>query len=237
MSCSVLHLLLFESCLHLTLHCPYPDLFYINRKLEHAAQHYTRIVTWQLQHNREQHELRLQRLRSFINLETATDSEQHTSGKNSHQTGSGQGSVMWIEKITQIVASEKVKLIKQRESAKVRLENAEKKLDTLKVLNASLCNNRVEWHRRLHAAKGNVQVYQNTVIKAANKVKILMQKLDSSTPATASATAAAGSKDLEGKGGQGDGQGGQGGKQSQGATGTAHSSSSNIFDRQQSSNG
>lgn len=191
------------------------------------------MVTWQLQHNREQHELRLQRLRNFINLETATDSEQHTTEKNSHQTGSGQGSMMWIEKITQLVASEKVKLIKQRESAKVRLENAERELDTLKVLNASLCNNRVEWHRRLHAAKGNVQVYQNTVIKAANKVKILMQKLDSSTPATA----AAGNKDLEGKGGQGDGQGGQGGKQSQGVAGTAHSSSSNIFDRQQSSNG
>lgn len=184
------------------------------------------MVTWQLQHNREQHELRLQRLRNFINLETATDTEQHTSGKSSHLSGSGQGSMMWIEKITQLVASEKVKLIKQRESAKVRLENAERELDTLKVLNASLCNNRVEWHRRLHAAKGNVQVYQNTVIKAANKVKILMQKLDSSTPATA-ATAAGSSKDLEG-------QGGQGGKQSQG---TAHSSSSNIFDRQQSPDG
>ena len=198
------------------------------------------MVTWQLQHNREQHELRLQRLRNFINLETATDSEQHTGGKNSHLTGNGQGSMMWIEKITQLVASEKVKLIKQRESAKVRLENAERELDTLKVLNASLCNNRIEWHRRLHAAKGNVQVYQNTVIKAANKVKILMQKLDSSTPAataaaaTATAAAAAGSKDPEGKGGHGDGQGG---KQSQGTAGTAHSSSSNIFDRRQSPNG
>ena len=196
------------------------------------------MVTWQLQHNREQHELRLQRLRNFINLETATDSEQHTGGKNSHLTGNGQGSMMWIEKITQLVASEKVKLIKQRESAKVRLENAERELDTLKVLNASLCNNRIEWHRRLHAAKGNVQVYQNTVIKAANKVKILMQKLDSSTPAataataTAAAAAAAGSKDPEG--GHGDGQGG---KQSLGTAGTAHSSSSNIFDRRQSPNG
>ena len=186
------------------------------------------MVTWQLQHNREQHELRLQRLRNFISLETATDSE-HTSGKNIQMTGNGHGNMTWIEKITQLVASEKVKLIKQRESAKARLESAERELDTLKVLNASLCNNRVEWHRRLHAAKGNVQVYQNTVIKAANKVKILMQKLDSSVPSSAP------SKDSEG---HGDRQGGvQGAKPSQVSTGTAHSSSSNIFDRQQSPNG
>ena len=220
------------------------------------------MVTWQLQHNREQHELRLQRLRNFISLETSTASasasaSEHTSGNNVLQTGNGHGNMTWIEKITQLVASEKVKLMKQKESAKVRLESAERELDTLKVLNSSLCNNRVEWHRRLHAAKGNVQVYQNTVIKAANKVKILMQKLDSSTPAsataTASASASASSEILEGRGdgkgqgkglGQGKGQGqGQGGMQGtthtpQGSTGTAHSSSSNIFDRnQQSPNG
>ena len=214
----------------------------MTRKLEDAAQHYTRMVTWQLQHNREQHELRLQRLRNFISLETAADPE-HTSVKNVHSTGNGHNNMTWIEKIRHLVASEKVKLIKQRESAKARLENAQRELDTLKMLNASLCNNRVEWHRRLHAAKGNVQVYQNTVVKAANKVKILMQKLDSSAPVCAA------SKDPEGQGqgpggqGQGQGLGGQGlggtqgGKNSQGEAGTAHSSSSNIFNRLQSPNG
>ena len=212
------------------------------------------MVTWQLQHNREQHELRLQRLRNFISLETATASASASASANDNVllSGNGHGNITWIEKITQLVASEKVKLIKQRESAKARLEIAERELDTLKVLNTSLCNNRVEWHRRLHAAKGNVQVYQNTVIKAANKVKILMQKLDSSAPTPASAIAGAGaiasasatSKDLEGHGdgkghSEGKGQGeGQGAAQSQGSTGTAHSSSSNIFDRhQQSPNG
>lgn len=224
------------------------------------------MVTWQLQHNREQHELRLQRLRNFISLETSTatatattsaSAGEHTSGNNVLLTGNGHANMTWIEKITQLVASEKIKLMKQKESAKVRLENAERELDTLKVLNTSLCNNRVEWHRRLHAAKGNVQVYQNTVIKAANKVKILMQKLDSSVPVpattTGSASASASSDDLEGHGdgkGQGQRQGkekvqGQGQGQGQGAThtpqgtaGTAHSSSSNIFDRhQQSPNG
>lgn len=146
------------------------------RKLEYAAQHYTRMVTWQLQHNREQHELRLLRLRNFINTETATATTVEDSSGNIPNNGTGS----WTDKIVLLVALEKSKLLKQRESARVRLVNAEKELDVLKALNLSLLNNQTEWHKRLETAKGNVQVYQNTVIKAANKVRILMQKLDAS---------------------------------------------------------
>jgi hypothetical protein len=35
----------------------------MNKKLEYAAYHYNQMVTWQLQHNREQHVFRLNRLR------------------------------------------------------------------------------------------------------------------------------------------------------------------------------
>ena len=131
------------------------------------------MVTWQLQHNREQHELRLLRLRNFINTETSS-----TEGSTGNVLDSGTGS--WTDKIVLLVALEKAKLLKQREAARGRLANAEKELDVLKALNFSLLNNQAEWHKRLETAKGNLQVYQNTVIKAANKVRILMQKLDAS---------------------------------------------------------
>jgi hypothetical protein len=137
------------------------------------------MVTWQLQHNREQHELRLQRLRNFISSETACGTEDSSSNTGNSKVSSGSAGT-WIDRIQQLVASEKIKLLKQLDSARLRLQAAEKEVDVLKALNVSLRNNQVEWQIRLETAKGNVQVYQNTVIKAANKVKSLMQKLDDS---------------------------------------------------------
>lgn len=133
------------------------------------------MVTWQLQHNREQHELRLQRLRNFISTETACGTDGSSTTNTKISLG---GTGTWIDRIQQLVASEKIKLLKQLESARLRLQGAEKEVDVLKALNVSLRNNQVEWQKRLETAKGNVQVYQNTVIKAASKVKTLMQKLD-----------------------------------------------------------
>ena len=206
------------SATHMNLFLFYSILFYSislvchYRKLEYAAQHYTRMVTWQLQHNREQHELRLQRLRNFISTETACSSEDSNSANSKNSSG---GTGTWIDRIQQLVASEKIKLLKQLESARLRLQGAEKEVDVLKALNVSLLNNQVEWQKRLETAKGNVQVYQNTVIKAANKVKTLMQKLDDNSAAD-SAIQSEGLK-----------TGGTGTKDSTGIV--APSSSTNIF--------
>lgn len=169
------------------------------------------MVTWQLQHNREQHDLRLQRLRNFISTETACGTDDSS---NSKPSSGGTGT--WIDRIQQLVASEKIKLLKQLESAKSRLVGAEKELDVLSALNVSLRNNQVEWQKRLETAKGNVQIYQNTVIKAANKVKILMQKLDDHISATDTVAQTEGLK-----------TGGSGTKDSTGIV--APSSSTNIF--------
>ena len=179
----------------------------IFRKLEYAAQHYNRMVTWQLQHNREQYELRVKRLRNFIQREASigglervgvgAGSRAGAEAKNiPGSTAAYSGSVhvinhtstisstdsgTWIDKIFQLVATEKAKLLKQTETAKSRILAAEKELDMLKALNHSLKNNKIEWHTRLDAAKRNVLAYENTVSKAANKVKILMEKLDTAT--------------------------------------------------------
>ena len=175
------------------------------RKLEYAAQHYNRMVTWQLQHNREQYELRVKRLRHFIQREASIGgSERAGTGAGSGSeprnvpgsTAGNSGSVhvinrtsticnpdsgTWIDKIFQLVATEKAKLLKQTETAKNKILAAEKELDMLKALNHSLKNNKIEWHTRLDSAKRNVLAYENTVSKAANKVKILMEKLDTTT--------------------------------------------------------
>jgi hypothetical protein len=172
------------------------------------------MVTWQLQHNREQHELRLQRLRNFISTETACGTEDSNSNSSNSKMSSG-GTGTWIDRIQHLVASEKIKLLKQLESARLRLQGAEKEVDVLKALNLSLRNNQVEWQKRLETAKGNVQVYQNTVIKAANKVKTLMQKLDDSVAPTDTAILTEGLK-----------TGGTGNRDS---TIVAPSSSTNIF--------
>ena len=159
------------------------------------------MVTWQLQHNREQYELRVKRLRNFIQREasiggservgagaeaknvpgstTASSASVHVINRTS--TISSPDSGTWIDKIFQLVATEKAKLLKQTETAKSRILAAEKELDMLKALNHSLKNNKIEWHTRLDAAKRNVLAYENTVSKAANKVKILMEKLDTTT--------------------------------------------------------
>lgn len=168
------------------------------------------MVTWQLQHNREQHELRLQRLRNLINSETSTCLEGSAGNIPDNGTGS------WTDKIVLLVALEKAKLLKQREAARGRLANAEKELDVLNALNFSLLNNQSEWHKRLETAKGNLQVYQNTVIKAANKVRILMQKLDASDQSSTAQS--------EEKGKEDHGSGNS-------VRATAPSSSNNIFDK------
>jgi hypothetical protein len=170
------------------------------------------MVTWQLQHNREQHELRLQRLRNFISTETACGTEDSNAGNSKVSSG---GTGTWIDRIQQLVASEKIKLLKQLESARLRLQAAEKEVDVLKALNLSLRNNQVEWQMRLETAKGNVQVYQNTVIKAANKVKSLMQKLDDSVAPSDTAIQTEGFK--------------TGGTGTRDSTIVAPSSSTNIF--------
>ena len=139
------------------------------------------MVTWQLQHNREQHELRVRRLRNFIALETGIDSIDNNCPRNIPQInsrGEYSSSGSWIDRINVLVASEKMKLLKQTEAVKQRIKTAEKELEILCAMNISLQNNQKEWQKRLEAAKGNVQIYQNTVLKAANKVKILMEKLD-----------------------------------------------------------
>lgn len=165
------------------------------------------MVTWQLQHNREQYELRVKRLRNFIQREASVGglegNEVRSGSKNIPENISGNsGSVhdgnhfrvgpdhnsgTWIDKIFQLVAIEKIKLLKQTETAKNKLLAEEEELDMLKALNQSLKNNQIEWHKRLDSAKGNVLVYENTVKKAANKVKILMKKLDTvATPSSSS---------------------------------------------------
>jgi hypothetical protein len=105
------------------------------------------MVTWQLQHNREQHELRLQRLRNFISTETACGTEDSNSNSSNSKMSSG-GAGTWIDRIQHLVASEKIKLLKQLESARLRLQGAEKEVDVLKALNLSLRNNQVEWQKR-----------------------------------------------------------------------------------------
>lgn len=150
--------------------------FYIHRKLEYAAQHYNQIVTWQLQHNREQHEIRLQRLKNFIAQETGSGSSSSTNNNRSNSGG-------WIQRITQLVITERLKLLKQNENAKLRLEEANRDLETLTALNSSLIHNQTEWSERVLTAQGKLleqeEALKNWVPKLENKVRLLMEKLDS----------------------------------------------------------
>ena len=176
----------------------------INRKLESAAQHYNQLVTWQLQHNREQHEIRLHRLRAFIQQETSivhgpTLGRSSLSSSSSSSRGAtvnvieqhaqgGIGTTNWTTALLQLAASEKAKLMKQCEAARTRLVAAQDEAGVLRDLNGSLLQNKTEWQRRVDAAQSKMtesqQLHRNFVTRLEEKVASLMQKLDATSSQT-----------------------------------------------------
>ena len=174
----------------------------VNRKLESAAQRYNQLVTWQLQHTREQHEMRLQRLRAFIRQETSiVGGTGTTSGSGGSGSGGGSGAkraddappgagfghgMNWTSALLQLAASEKTKLLKQCDAARQRLAAAREEAVVLRELNVSLLQNKEEWQRRVDAAQTRlveVQHMQRTWIsKLEEKVASLMAQLDAAPP-------------------------------------------------------
>lgn len=155
----------------------------VSRKLESAARHYNQLVAWQLQHNREQHEIRLQRLRAFIQQETSVVAG--GSGPGQHSADPGQGT-NWTTALLQLAATEKAKLLRQTDAARARLAAVREEAAMLRDLNGSLQQNTAEWQRRADAAQARLAeaqaMHQRFVGKLEERVAALMEKLDAAPP-------------------------------------------------------
>lgn len=171
----------------------------VNSKLEIAANHYTQLVTWQLQQHREQYEARLTRIQENALKEREDRAAAGGSGsgtKNGHRAaagadaGAGAGatkssSATWAQKILQSLVVEKAKVLRQVEAGRARLAAARTELDVLGRLGSSLQSNTAEWSKRVESALANLTaaelVYREGVPKLENRVRELMLEMDGAT--------------------------------------------------------
>jgi BRCA1-associated protein len=162
----------------------------VSRKLESAARHYNQLVAWQLQHNREQHDIRLQRLRAFIQQETSVVAGGGGSSSSAHHHGADVGrGTNWTTALLQLAATEKAKLLRQTDAARARLAAVREETAVLRELNGSLQDNTAEWQRRADAAQARVTeaqaMHRRFVQKLEERVASLMEKLDTAGTAQA----------------------------------------------------
>lgn len=146
----------------------------VSGKLEAAARHYNQLLAWQLEQNRLLYEARLRRIRdSMPAADSARSTASNASGAkptiiSSSSGGGGRGGkgvsegANWRENMIASLRTERVKVGKQLEGAKERLERARKEAAMLQELRSGLESNRQEWQRRADSAAGMLRDVQTT---------------------------------------------------------------------------
>jgi hypothetical protein len=96
---------------------PLQEDYLVSRKLESAAEHYSGILAWQLEQQRQYFESQLSKLRSFADYERSSGKADKDLSQQQQQRGGG-----WLHRIEQSLHQERLNLMKQKETAESRLQ-------------------------------------------------------------------------------------------------------------------
>lgn len=120
----------------------------INNKLEATANHFNQLVHWQLDRNRELYEMRLNRVREFAAREGVIPLPPSSgNGKLTPNNSS------WGECVLYSLQQEKLKLNKQCETVKLRLNKMQDEMGMLLQFQSNLEANKADYEGKIIAAK------------------------------------------------------------------------------------
>mmetsp|Transcript_4034 Transcript_4034/g.6846 ORF Transcript_4034/g.6846 Transcript_4034/m.6846 type:complete len:520 (-) Transcript_4034:1048-2607(-) len=136
--------------------------FVVTRKLETAAEHFSAVLAWKLEQQRQHFEGQLAHLRAL----NASQSSSHCSASSNDTGGEGHGSredrTSRSKQIILSLKNEKLKLLRQSELAHERLKATLEDRNLLSTFTTNLQENQQEWEGRALVAKDDLQAAEDS---------------------------------------------------------------------------